>query len=110
VFLLAVPVMALLLVVGPLLLPEYRDPNPGRLDLGSAALSLAAVLVVIYGLKQLAQDGLGWSPALAILAGLAVRVVFVGRQHRLADPLIDVRLSPTVPSVRPWPPTCSASS
>jgi MFS transporter, DHA2 family, multidrug resistance protein len=92
VFLLAVPVMALLLVVGPLLLPEYRDPHPGRLDLGSAALSLAAVLVVIYGLKQLAQDGLGWSPALAILAGLAVGVVFVRRQHRLADPLIDVRL------------------
>src|SRR5687768_15395654 len=92
VFLLAVPVMALLLVVGPRLLPEYRDPNAGRLDLGSAALSLAAVLVVIYGLKQLAQDGPGWSPALAILAGLAVGVVFVRRQHRLADPLIDVRL------------------
>jgi DHA2 family multidrug resistance protein-like MFS transporter len=92
VFLLAVPPMALLLVLGPLLLPEYRDPHPGRLDLGSAALSLAAVLAVIYGLKQLAQDGLGWSPTLAIGAGLAVGVVFVGRQHRLADPLIDVRL------------------
>jgi len=58
VFLLAVPVMLLLLVLGPMLLPEYRDPDAGRLDLGSAALSLTAVLAVIYGLKQLAQDGL----------------------------------------------------
>jgi DHA2 family multidrug resistance protein-like MFS transporter len=92
VFLLALPVMALLLVVGPLLLPEFRDPRAGRLDLPSAALSLAAVLAVIYGLKELAQDGAAWTPVLAILAGLAVGVVFVRRQHALADPLLDLRL------------------
>ena len=51
VFLLAVPVMALLLAIGPRLLPEYKDPAPGRLDLASAALSLVAVLAVIYGIK-----------------------------------------------------------
>src|ERR687895_225140 len=56
VFLLAVPVMALLLVLGPLLLPEFRNPDAGRLDLSSAVLSLAAVLALIYGLKQIAQD------------------------------------------------------
>ena len=44
VFLVAVPVMALLLVLGPVLLPEYKDPHAGRLDLPSVALSLAAVL------------------------------------------------------------------
>jgi DHA2 family multidrug resistance protein-like MFS transporter len=92
VFLLAVPVMALLLVLGPLLLPEYRDPNAGRLDLRSAGMSLAAVLLVIYGLKQFAQDGPGWRPALFIVAGVAVAVVFVRRQHTLADPLVDLRL------------------
>jgi MFS transporter, DHA2 family, multidrug resistance protein len=48
-FLLAVPVMALLLALGPLLLPEYREPNAGRLDLASAGLSLVAVLAVIWG-------------------------------------------------------------
>ncbi len=58
VFLLAIPVMALLLVLGPFVLPEYRDPEAGRLDLLSAALSLLAVLAVVYGLKQMAQDGL----------------------------------------------------
>jgi len=92
VFLLAVPVMALLLVLGPLLLPEFCDPRAGRLDLVSAALSVAAVLAVIYGLKQLARDGLGWPPALSIVAGLTAGVVFVRRQHRLADPLLDLRL------------------
>jgi MFS transporter, DHA2 family, multidrug resistance protein len=92
VFLLAVPVMALLLVLGPILLPEYRDPDAGRLDLASAALSLAAVLGVIYGLKQVAQDGYGLLPALAILAGLVLGLIFVQRQRRLTDPLIDLRL------------------
>src|SRR6266545_3827164 len=92
VFLLAVPVMALLLALGPFLLPEFRDPEAGRLDLVSAGMSLAAVLLVIYGLKQLAQDGLGWPPALAIVVGLAVGVGFVRRQQRLADPLLDLRL------------------
>jgi len=92
VFLLAVPVMLLLLVLGPMLLPEYRDPDAGRLDLGSAALSLTAVLAVIYGLKQLAQDGLGWPPTLSILAGAVVGVVFVRRQYALPKPLLDLSL------------------
>jgi DHA2 family multidrug resistance protein-like MFS transporter len=92
VFLLAVPVMALLLVAGPRLLPEYRDPQAGRLDLRSAGLSLAAVLLVVYGLKQFAQDGLGWPPALSILAGLGVGLAFVRRQRRAAEPLLDLRL------------------
>jgi MFS transporter, DHA2 family, multidrug resistance protein len=92
VFLLAVPVMALLLVLGPLLLPEFRDPQAGRLDLTSAALSLAAVLAVIYGLKQVAQDGLGWLPVLSVAAGVAAGAAFARRQRELADPLIDLGL------------------
>ena len=92
VFLLAVPVMALLLVLGPLVLPEYRDPEAGRLDLVSAALSLVAVLAVVYGLKELARDGYGVEPTTALLVGLAVGAVFVRRQTRLAEPLIDLGL------------------
>jgi MFS transporter, DHA2 family, multidrug resistance protein len=91
VFLVAVPVM-LLLVLGPRLLPEYQDRGMGRLDLLSAALSLFAVLAVIYGIKQLAQDGTGWGPLLAILAGLALFAVFIVRQHQLTQPLLDLRL------------------
>ena len=92
VFLLAVPVMALLLVLAPKLLPEFRDPGAGRLDLASAALSLASVLSVIYGLKRIAEHGPGWVPVLSILTGLAAGVVFARRQLALADPLIDLRL------------------
>jgi len=92
VFLAGVPVMALLLAVGPALLPEFRDPEAGRPDLASAALSLAAVLPVIYGIKRIAEGGAAWLPLLSILAGLAAGAVFVQRQHRLADPLIDLRL------------------
>lgn len=92
VFLLAVPVMALLLVAGPLLLPEYRDPSARTLDPASAVLSLLAVLSVIYGLKLFAQDGFGWLPSGSVVAGLAIGFVFVRRQRKLEDPLIDLRL------------------
>jgi DHA2 family multidrug resistance protein-like MFS transporter len=92
VFLLALPVMVLLLVLGPLLLPEFKNPDAGRLDFLSAVLSLAAVLLMIYGLKQIAQDGLGWLPSLSIVAGLAVALVFVRRQARLDDPMLDLEL------------------
>ena len=92
VFLLGVPVMVMLLVLGPRLLPEFRDPNAGRLDLLSAAESLAAVLLVIYGLKRVAEHGSGWVPVLAVAAGVTVGHAFVRRQRGLADPLIDLRL------------------
>jgi DHA2 family multidrug resistance protein-like MFS transporter len=92
VFLINVPVMALLLALGPGLLPESRDPHAGRLEVASAAQSLLAVLAVIYGLKSIAEDGAGWLPALTILAGIVLGVVFVRRQRRLADPLIDLTL------------------
>lgn len=92
VFLLGVPVMLLLLVLGPVLLPESRDPTAGRIDLRSAALSLAGVLLVIYGVKHSAQDGLDLIAALTILGGLVLGVIFVRRQRSLADPLIDLQL------------------
>ena len=92
VFLISVPVMALVLVIGPVLLPEYKDPNAGRPDLASAALSLAAVLAMIFGLKEMAQNGVRAVAVLSILAGLALGVTFVRRQLTLADPLIDLRL------------------
>ncbi|OLB74622.1 MAG: MFS transporter [Actinobacteria bacterium 13_2_20CM_2_71_6] len=92
VFLINVPVMVLLVVLGPLLLPESRDPKPGRFDLLSALLSLAAVLPTIYGIKQLAVDGFGWVAVLAIVAGIGIGAVFVARQRRRANPTVDVRL------------------
>lgn len=91
-FLVAVPVVALLLVAAPVLLPEYRAPQRGQLDLFSVVLSLAATLPAIYGLKEGAKDGLGIEPIAALATGTVFAVWFVWRQRRLADPLLDMRL------------------
>jgi MFS transporter, DHA2 family, multidrug resistance protein len=91
-FLAGVPFMVLVLVAGRTLLPEYRDPGAGRLDLASVALSLATILPVVYGLKEIARSGGDPVAVAAIVAGAAFGVVFVRRQRRLADPLLDLRL------------------
>jgi DHA2 family multidrug resistance protein-like MFS transporter len=87
-----VPVMVLLLVTAPKLLPEYRDEQAGRLDLASVALSLGAILPIVFALKELAKDGLSLTTVAVLLAGLAVGTAFVRRQQRLADPMLDLRL------------------
>ncbi|WP_112237342.1 MFS transporter [Kribbella monticola] len=92
VFLLGVPVMVLLLIVGPVLLPEYRDSSAGRVDLASVLLSLATILPVVWGLKELARSGWAVVPGVAIVAGLAVGIAFVRRQQRLTHPLLDLGL------------------
>ena len=92
VFLIAVPVMVLLLVLGPILLPEFRDDNAGRIDIASATLSVAAVLLAIFGLKKFAESGIGAEAVASVVAGIVLGVLFVIRQRRLADPLVDLTL------------------
>ncbi|MFE1628712.1 MFS transporter [Brevibacillus reuszeri] len=92
IFLLGVPVMALLLLTASHLLPDYRDPAPGRLDMASVVLSMCTILPVIYGLKEIAKQGLEPLPLIAIAAGVAFGTLFVRRQKRLDSPLIDLRL------------------
>jgi DHA2 family multidrug resistance protein-like MFS transporter len=92
VFLIAVPPMLVLLVIGPILLPEYKAPQAGRLDLPSAVLSLAVILPVIYGIKHAAEFGVSAYSLGFVAAGLALGVVFVRRQRRLADPMVDMTL------------------
>ncbi|MFD0971223.1 MFS transporter [Plantactinospora endophytica] len=92
VFLAAVPAMALLLLAGPALLPEYRSEHAGRLDLASVGLSLVAVLPMIYGVKQLAVGSDPLVPAVALVVGAVTAAVFVRRQLRLETPLLDLRL------------------
>jgi len=92
VFLLAVPVMALLLALAPVLVPESRNPEAGRLDVRSAGLSLAAILALVYGLKQLAHGDDAATAAATVVAGLVLGGAFVRRQRRLQDPLIDLSL------------------
>ncbi|MFF7249262.1 MFS transporter [Embleya sp. NPDC008237] len=92
VFLLGVPVMVVLLIVGPLVLPEYKNAEAGRTDLFSVVLSLASILSVVYGLKELARYGFAPVPIVAIGVGIGVGAVFVSRQGKLAEPLLDLTL------------------
>ncbi|MCU1640153.1 MAG: qacA5 [Nocardia sp.] len=92
VFLLAVPVMLLLLIAGPLLLPEYRNPDAGRLDILSVALSLAAILPTVYGITELSRNThqpLAWA---SVALGALVFGAFVLRQRTLQQPLLELRL------------------
>jgi DHA2 family multidrug resistance protein-like MFS transporter len=92
VFLAPLPVIVLLLMAGPGLLPEHRDPSSRRLDVISAVLSLAAVLPVVYGIKLAAEGGSPLPAAAAVCAGLLFGGLFARRQLRLAEPLLDLKL------------------
>jgi DHA2 family multidrug resistance protein-like MFS transporter len=91
-FLMAVPIMALLLIAGPWLVPESRNPGAGRIDLLSVALSLAAILPFTYGLKETARHGMTFPSLAAVVGGVAFLLIFLQRQRELPNPLLDLRL------------------
>ncbi|WP_345667799.1 MFS transporter [Streptomyces similanensis] len=92
VFLVNLPAMALLLVLGPILLPESKNPAPGRFDLVGVPLSMAAVLPVVYGLKEIAAEGVHPLYAVSIGVGLLFAALFVQRQRTAASPMISPAL------------------
>ncbi|OPG04145.1 MFS transporter [Streptomyces sp. GKU 895] len=92
VFLVNLPAMALLLVLGPLLLPESRNPRAGRFDWLSVPLSMAAVLPVIYGLKEIPSEGWNVRYVVSITVGLLFGALFVHRQRTTVSPMIDPAL------------------
>lgn len=92
VFLINLPVMLLVLVAGAWLLPESRDPKPGRFDLVSSGLSMLAIVPFVFTIKQLASGVLDVPTLAAILVSLVSGVLFVRRQRRVDSPMIDVEL------------------
>jgi DHA2 family multidrug resistance protein-like MFS transporter len=92
VLLLGVPAMVLLLAFGRAFLPEYKAPTAGRLDPVSVLSSLAAILPIVYGLKELARSGWQPVPVAAVVVGALAGVYFVRRQRGLEHPLLDMRL------------------
>jgi len=92
VFLVNLPAMALLLVLGPVLLPESKNPAPGRFDLLSVPLSMAAVLPVIYGVKEMPSEGVHPLYVVSITVGLLFAALFVHRQRTTASPMISPAL------------------
>ncbi|MFC8435878.1 MFS transporter [Streptomyces sp. NPDC057253] len=92
VFLVNLPAMVLLLVLGPILLPESKDPAPGRFDWPSVPLSMAAVLPLVYGLKEIPSEGWHVGYVVSITVGLLFATLFVHRQRTTASPMIDPEL------------------
>lgn len=92
VFLINVPVMLALLVLGAVLLPESKDPAPGPFDLPSAVLSLAAVAALVHAVKHLAAAGPDAVTLLSAAVAVTAGVLFVRRQRRLETPLLDLAL------------------
>ncbi|WP_280367614.1 MFS transporter [Nocardia abscessus] len=92
VFLVNLPVMLVLIGLGPVLLPESRDPKPGRFDLPSAVLSMLALVPVVYAVKEFAAHGPDMRPVLVGALGVLSGVWFVRRQRRLAQPMLDLKL------------------
>ncbi|MEV7206454.1 MULTISPECIES: MFS transporter [unclassified Streptomyces] len=92
VFLINLPVMAVLVVVGVKMLPESRNPNPGPWDLLSVVLSLIGMVGVVYAVKETAAHGFAWATLGAGLLGAAALYGFVRRQLTMPVPLLDMRL------------------
>ena len=92
VFLIAVPAVLLLLLLGPALLPESRDVAATRFDLPGAMLSMAAVLLFVYGLKRLAADGWHLAPPAAMALAGVLGWLFLRRQRRIPQPLLDMTM------------------
>ncbi|MFI6489676.1 MFS transporter [Streptomyces sp. NPDC050564] len=92
VFLVNLPAMVLLLVLGPIMLPESKNPEPGRFDLLSVPLSMAAVLPVIYGIKEIPSEGWKFEYVVSVLVGLVFTALFVHRQRTAKSPLISPAL------------------
>jgi MFS transporter, DHA2 family, multidrug resistance protein len=93
VFLMAVPVLIPLLILVPILVPESRDPHPGRFDPLSVVLSLATMVPIVYAIKEFAVHGTeSVLPLVLVIAGAVFGVFFVRRQNRLENPMLDMRL------------------
>lgn len=89
VFLVAVPVMLVLLVAGPRLLPEVVEGSPVRVDATSVLQAIVVVFGSTYAIKHAAEHGAGWLPAFLLAVAWAVGDRFLRRQTALAHPLVD---------------------
>jgi MFS transporter, DHA2 family, multidrug resistance protein len=92
VFLINVPIMLALIVIGPRILPEYKNEKAGHIDLWSVLLSLASVLTIVYALKEVAAYGWYAMALPQMLGGAMIGWLFYRRQKRIEHPLVDFEL------------------
>lgn len=92
VFLINLPVVVAIVVAGAFLLPESRDPAPGRFDLVSALLSMAAIVPFVSAVKHTVTAGVDATTVTLVVVGVLAGTGFVRRQLHRPDPIIDVQL------------------
>jgi EmrB/QacA subfamily drug resistance transporter len=94
VFLINVPFTAASVAATALLVPESKNPRPGRIDYVGVAASIAGLVLLVYGIIQGGEKG-SWvhlDVLGAVGAGLAVLAFFGWYEARLSHPSLDVRL------------------
>jgi EmrB/QacA subfamily drug resistance transporter len=94
VFLINVPVTAIGVAAIAVLVPESRNPDPGRVDYLGVLLSIAGLVLLVYGIIQGGDKGswVHWDVLGTALAGAALLAVFGWYEARLSHPSLDVRL------------------
>ncbi|WP_148571973.1 MFS transporter [Nocardioides caldifontis] len=89
VFLVNLPVAAMVLALAVRYVPESRDPDAtGRLDVPGAVLLAASLAAATYALTAAGASSWTWPVALTLLAGLVLGAVFVAHERRTARPLV----------------------
>ncbi|MFI6584145.1 MFS transporter [Embleya sp. NPDC050493] len=93
VFLINLPLMGIVFLGGLLLVPESRNPQPGRLDVPSVVLSAMGILGIVYAIQESVRDGLD-EPRILIAGalGLIALALFIWRQTQIEHPIIEVSL------------------
>jgi len=93
VFLINVPIVVAGVVAVLLMVPESKDPRPGRVDVGGVLLSIVGLVTLVYGIIHGGEHGFDrWQSWGSIAVGVAVVALFVRYESRLTHPSLEVRL------------------
>lgn len=93
VFLINLPVVAVLVLGGLVFLPESRNPEPGRFDVPGAALSVVSIVPGVWAVKSVAESGgLSVQAVIAFLVATLAAVAFFWQMRTAASPLLDLAL------------------
>lgn len=92
VFLINVPLILVFLPLARLLLPESRDPSPGRLDVWSILGSMAMMVPFVFAIKHFASQGIDAVFFSTVAVGVMAFVWFIRRQRHSASPMVDLSL------------------
>ncbi|MEV8352636.1 DHA2 family efflux MFS transporter permease subunit [Streptomyces niveus] len=92
IFLINVPVVIVALIAMWFLVPDSRDPRPGRVDPVGVLLSIVGLVLLVYGIIRAGElaDFTDATVLASTLGGVAVLTVFVVHQKRSDHPSIDM--------------------